>query len=439
MNEMNQNGDMNNAPQAPVTPSAAVPETQNTMEGVNTAPISTGNDVLPEEHKKKSALPIVIVLLVVLLGVGGFFAYKMMSGNPIEKAFESVFKESKARAGKLYKESIDLTFDSDNKQLSFLKNYSINTEVSYDKDFNILMNGKLNEKGNLLLDMAAYMTKDKIYMKFPKLTNKTYYMSTESTTGTSINVESADMEYLVERFELALKNAFKEETVNKESKEVKLNSETVKVTYNYYKIDKTNSKRIATNFANTLEDEKTISILSKLTSLSASEIKEEFKSMKEDSEMDDDEVVKFGVYTQGLFNKFVGFEMSSNDSNMYYVENGDTGYGKGGADENNFFEVTRNGNNYTMDMTMEKAKVATMNFTMVNDNEFKMDIDIPNYFKVKANVKLTEISSLEKFDTANATDFSKMTQKDYTELSNKLTEVLKGSELYSIINGLFAQ
>ena len=412
------------------------------QEGVMPNPVvESGNNTLPNEEKKKSKLPIILVIVVLLLAVGGFFAYKMFFTNPVEEAITSMFKEVKSNnlLGKSIKETANISFDTSNKELAFIKNYSIDTEVSYDKNMNMLSKLVLNEKGSALLDLVLKLDKNNLYFKLPKVTNKTYSAKVENA---NIQIKEEDVLFLTNKLEEGIKKAFKEEKLNKKNIDVGVGGKTISVSYNYYTIDKTNVERITNKLLSVFEEEESLKRLSNITKQEVSDIKEDINDIKEETkDAEGDEKIDIGVYTKGLFNTVVGFEYSMDDkTRLYYVLDGENGSGKLTDEESkSLIELTQTGNKIDVTISMENKKVASMNITKVNDNEANMEIIIPEYLTIRLKTKLAEISSLEAFDTTGAKDVNNLTEAEAQELLTNLSKVLEKSELkgllQSFVNG----
>ena len=393
-----------------------------------------------EDVQKKSKVGIIIaILVVVLLGVGGYFGYKtFFATTPYENAITNAFKILKNnKIDSVVKVSTNIKFDSKAEGMDFLKNYSLDYSVTTDvNNGSSLMNFGMLEKGNSILNANMFLKDDKIYVQSKELTDKTYYIDGILSKDSNSSINTDDLYYLVDVFEKALKESLKDEKPTKSDITLSLDGTSIKAKDNLYTIDKNNYKRVTENSVNViLNDEKAISILAKFTGSEASEIKKELEEAKNDDSFD--ETAKISVYTKGFLNEFVGFNIEDEEGTyLRYIVDGKKESLVFAMDKDNRLSIVGNDEVADIKLVVNAEEVVTGKVT-TKDNESTIVINIPEVATITITMKVENNAKMESFDTTNAVSANDLTEEELTSIETNLENILKKTELYTELQSLF--
>lgn len=423
---------------APSVVPKTVSPVDNTQVPVSTT-VGTPNPTGFEDVQKKSKLGIIIAIVVVLLlGVGGYFGYKtFFTSSPYENAITSVFKLLKDnKVDSNVKIDTTIKIDSKMEGFEFLNNYSINySEFADIKNNSSLMKFDLLEKGSSLIDVAMYLKDNKAYIQSKKLTDKTYY-SDDFMPSDDTTIKMDDIYYLADVFEKALKEALKEETATKSDATLSINGNSISVKEHLYTIDKSNIKRVTTNMVNViLNDQKALDILAKISGEEVSDIKKDLEESKNDTDFDGK--LKISIYTKGLVNTFAGFNFEDEDgASIKYVVDGDNESLIISLDKDNRLSVIGNKDTADIKLVISGEEFVTGKVT-VKDDVTTITISMQDSLTITITMKVQENASLETFDTANATKFEDMTEEEMTAIITKFSEIFENTELYTMLESMF--
>ena len=419
--------------------------------------------------KKKSKIPVIIIgVLLCCTIVCGVLGFVRKLNTPFESAVSMIFKElssSKFLSGN-YKTTVELSGTSELEELKDFNNFSLKMESSYDKDNLVsLFKATILKDKKELIDLATLLKDNKIYLKSSKLFDKVLYYDLNELIGKS-TIKIDDIEFLIDKAEEGLKNAFKDEKLNKETQKIKLNGKENSFTNNYYVITEKASCRIEKNFLKAFADDKTYEVLARLVSVEKSDaqklIEDSIKELEEEEKDADDnasEGVKFGIYTSGLLNDVAGFNASIPDGETFtFVTDGENVNALFKEDENTYLTAETLNNVTTVEYYNNKEKEFTATIKKDKDNydiaiidegktafTIKVKCDGDNYditFNVPdiatANMKISyeKIKNVESFDTSNAKLFSDLTSEDSQKMVTNLEKVLEEAGLKEVFDSL---
>ena len=388
------------------------------------------NENLGLENNKKKGNGLVVlfgILFVITLGLGVFGFIKHMD-SPSSNAIHSVFKTF--RKGKFTEGTksvkADISFVAKDDSLKDLNkiSFSIETSSDMDKAISFIKFGLLSDNKDVL-DFSTLLKDNKAYVKSEKLTDKILYYDYSEMVKTELSKE--DKDYLVDIIEKAVINAFKDEKVNKEDVKLRINGKEESVKNNYYVYGKDNSKRINNNIFSTLDDDKFIDIVAKMTGEEKAEIKKSITEMKDSDDMIFSEGTKICFYTKGLLQTNIGVSIEEKNTVISYIVDGDYSimnadlYGATFTAET-IKDVT------TAKLVVDKKEVFTAKITE-KDNKYDVDADIVDYLNIKAKIEYNDKASISEFDTSNAVSIDKLSSEDMEKIYTNLEKVLTDSGL----------
>ena len=409
-------------------------------------------------NKKNFKLPIIIsisVLVVVFLcfGIVGFV--KSMN-SPFETAVSNIFSslsKNKYLNGK-YKMTSNISYNIKGEGAEELNKLSFKIESSYDRnDLKSFFKAAVLKDNNEVADLKAYVDGKKIYLTAKKIIDKVFYLDIEKyINNENVKITEDDIEFFVNKIEEALKNAFKNQKMYKESKNITINGKKQSVKDNYYIINSSNYKEIEKNMIEVYKNDETYDRLAKITGENKEDIKKMIESSVDSSnelnkiasdELDEKDSVKLHIYTKGLTNSQIGFSLDiSNKEYVSYLSDGDYFLFKVGDDENFAFNAENKDNVTDLKFTIiegngNMSNVFTGKIKKINDEEYEMDFNIPDTISVNIKCKIESIKEIEKIDTSNVINIenidSGLTDEDMKTMETNLEKLLEDlglKELY---------
>ena len=235
--------------------------------------------------------------------------YDTMSSNLYFKTDVSVDdEENNAMFQVLNKIGIDLTYEIDNKNK--ISNMELN--VKYD--------------GNDALNMDGTIQDDYVYVRLSD--KQKYARVNEKVNFENTNVK--DIDKLVSGVAKSLKSSLKNEYFKKEKTSIKINGKTTKVNKNTLMLDNKTGQEIAINFLTNLKNDKDFikvysSIIGSDESDVISELNDSINDYKNSDSLSDDKMM-ISIYTKGINQEFVKFEIDYNDLILSVVKEKDNKY-----------------------------------------------------------------------------------------------------------------
>lgn len=467
---------------------------------------SISNYSFDENQKKKNIVPFIILAVIAFILIVGGIGYFTISKNPtnvLKGAINNAYKDFSKELKKYDKKQIDFNILEDSFKVSGDVELSgslfkeLNGEkLSYDMGLDYAkkkasIEAKINEDGKDLVDASVYFKDNKSYIKSNSLFNNIYdlgeaefdeifdFSEFEDIINSTSNYKAPsveDIDYVVKEFKDALIKSLDKDQMTKSKETLEINDINVKTTKITYNIDKSSAKDLFGKMADIiLENDELIKKLADMTNQDKSDVKDLFKELKDkDAYEDFGKGGDFSVYTTGLTNKVVGFELNINGVKIIVRDYKDNAYIEVSEKESDIkFIITsvKEKDVYNIDIKLNKEKIATLKVKEVNkdtidleydiqyedikikgslkmtikevsNNEYKLDVDFninydiegeKNDFGVKfsANVKLKE--EVANIDTSKATLFDDMSEDEANKILNKVKE-LQNSKLYKYID-----
>ena len=457
-----------NEPVAPVPPVGAspVPDFNNPVPNFP-EPESATKDVEPSVKKKKSGggKIIIILLLLILIGAGvGVYFYLFKNDKMIvSNVINNVYKE----LDKIVVESPTLDYNKDT--LSVDGDLTINTNIpefdvlnseklsySYGLDFQnkkLYSGVSLSEDDVKLFDLMFYILNDKSYILFKNINRLVRIDADLDTFDTDevekIDISKDDVRYVIKTYKDIIIESIDKNDLVKSSKTISLSGKDVNVNSLSYTLDKNNYEKFVTSIIdNSLNNNKLLEILAKMSNTEVSEIKKSLEDSKSSSSFDDfDSKIVFDIFTKGFTNTYVGMDINFDDEMIVQIRDN-------GNDTNVIvlFEgytlnlVIKNSNYDSYDIDFEfKYEEKGVNGNISTSSNRISDNKIENSFSFKLNnsnnknfnitTKYVQVigENIEGIDVSDAVDIDSLTNEDMEEILSKFID----SKLYELIGSFY--
>ena len=205
----------------------------------------------------------------------------------------------------------------------------------------------------------------------------------------------------------AFTKALDKEYMSKDKAEIDVLDKELKVTKNTFKLtDKSIQKTIKGTIENLLDNKDFIKKLSKVSGMDSSDIKDKLKELKDDaSEMKIGSTINFNIYSRGITNKIVGFDVVVEKQKIIsYYTNGDNVEATIEAGQKIKLTIDASKKVRKGKLTVDGEKVATADIRSLDEDKIDFDYVIyPERDEVKGTVYLTrkkakkEVSGEYKF------------------------------------------
>lgn len=371
------------------------------------APASTP---APAPQKKKINAKNLIIILVVLiaLGVGGFFAYKYLFVTPhkVYKTFVSeMFAEGKKYIGfdtdlnKSLLYSGDMMLETNIPDIKAYDKYSFNYQIGLDvpnKKLELELGVANNKKallsaGMYIFDNVGYLNSNELFDKIIKVGEVDF------DWNQIIDVDTMkDIERVYDRLSIALQDMIPEDQIKSDKATIKVNGKDLKVTENYFEINQANAKTIVERFINSfISDEEVLSFFAGYMGIDVNTLKIQLQSIPTTMDMGtvSDEKVRISIYTKGK-TTLAGYSVKIFDGEeTLEIINGafDNGIGKvviGTTDANLTIDINNNTYNFSLYTFGDVAFTGV--FKKINDNQIELTLNLDG---VVLNINSTTTSS----------------------------------------------
>lgn len=213
-------------------------------------------------------------------------------------------------------------------------NGSFVTGIDY-KNKKMAYNFIVNYDQNQMFNFNFYGSQKKMYIELKKLFNKYISIPIEEyeTLFDDPNMAIDDGKYIIKTLKAAFLNSLESKDFKKTSTIIKIGTKEEKVNKIFYILDAKNGNKISKKMIENLEkDSKFIEILAKYTNESKEKIQSAMKKSKNENIMPhSDAQVTFIVYTKGILNHAVGYEIETKSesgmkNSIRYTKDGEKGY-----------------------------------------------------------------------------------------------------------------
>ena len=469
-------------------------------EETNTPVETVTKETTVAEPVKKSApkflLPCIIGVACVLV-IAALVAVKVITSAP-KQAFAKAITNTYKDVSDALKE-MDSNFDPAKEAIEFSASMKIDTDMDLKELMDIDEDIKLSDmelegsvgfdlpNKEMLLSAGIKGAKDKVSAKIYGK-DKDVYLETsfydkvikfkdefdmDDIDELTDMLDEADFDIslyddILEAFSKALIKSLDPDAMSKESDEIDVLDDEIKVTRNSYRLKEKDVQKIVKGLAsNLLDNKKFIENLSKATGEDKSDIKDALKQMKEQaSEISFEETIVINVYTKGLLNKVVGFDLGvGKEKVITYYTNGDNIEAVINSGTKIKITVEAEKKEKNVKVTVDGEKVATakvrsfeeekidFDFTLYDDDEevsgtiyltrkkSKKSVEGEYKFKIEYEKQSATVSgdykieAKDKLDGVKTSDTIDSEKVDEEEFANALKKAVESDEVLSKIAG----
>ena len=444
------------------------------------------------EKKSKVKVIITIVIILVILGGCGYFGYSLVKReilNPnkylvntkdyLVKSINSKFDniEIDNKNIKDSKETGNISFKTNNKDMDYFNKFSINYNVlsSIEKE-EIQTKVSFNESGNSILDGNIYLQKESIYLDSKDLYNKVLLLGKLDTNifnsfkeNNSNGISIKDIKSIISNYISYILLSLAESDTKSEFVEI------FKVKYTY-EITNSNVSKVQNKFNELIDKDENLKLLLKENNIN---LDIEFKPIKI-------EITK-SIGTGEIYNLYISgedidFNLERDEKNrdLYHIKDGeDTGTLEINKDtwtlqefkneelkltikmvnNNDLFKISITDNNTDISIGLKEVNKDTLNVTFVVKvkGEEEVSIDLSGTIQKEENGLNTSIiidilineekirmnindkieygdNLLESVDVSNYSEYDKLSEKEVNTIYENLYKKLDGSMLLDLMS-----
>lgn len=297
--------------------------------------VATGEAL--EKKKGKGGLIAIIILIIAILGVGGFFLFKffllpmlIQPKQVFETAVNTAAKEiNNSISTKLHNKSIysiQADVDSNIELFKEFSGYKYNFKYGYDHDNKLLEIGYgVKDPYEVDHSFYSYVKDDKTYERYSNYQSLIYTGAfTESSDLSKLfnklansNISSEDSTYIVNKISNELINTFDESKFTKEDASVVVNGETINGVKNKYSLDYNSLENTYRTIASSIvNDEKALKILASINGTTPGQLEEKLNNFINKNHVlksDESSIIDIIIYTAKSDASFLGFEIITDD------------------------------------------------------------------------------------------------------------------------------
>lgn len=344
------------------------------------------------KEKKKNKLLIILPIIIVAI-LGGLYLYLSNSKNIFVKTLDNSYKnfintldKVNVNTDKTIKTNADIKFNinvSDDYEELIDKNVLdeinklellINSiQDTKNKEFKVELNTKYDN--NDLLDIALYGQDSNLYIELKDLYNKYIEIPLEEYDTLLENYELEKIEYILNSIENNLLNNLEEKEFTKTKEKLNVESKKIEVNKIEYEFNEERTvKLLVKTFNNLKNDKKFIKYVAEIGNIEEQDVTKEIESLVKElssqTEFEDETFVSIAVYTKGLFNEYVGFEINVNNLGKINIYN--------------------NNDNIYGNLYVAGEKVVEMTSKKQKENEYKTEIEIKDTANITIDSKITD-------------------------------------------------
>lgn len=380
-----------------------------------------------DAKKKNFPIGVIFVILIMLL-IGGCIYYYLIIDSP-KNIFTTILKnnlnEIKIDDTKYKTISLDFSLETNiitnNKEyietVDLLNKFALSGNLSEDLNEKLIYtNLNFFYESEDLINLEAYYEKNNTYFNIDKLYDKIIKVELEKTESSNINnsFENYDIEDREKSISSLKENVYKTlNNANYKKEYVKHNDTFVKKITLI--IDKETQEYLLNNL---ISDNDFIESYSKLEGITKNELKESLKNTIKNLE---DNEIKISLYLSILENKFIMAELLSEEYRLTLTK------------ENNEYHYKY----YENSIIKYQGYISLENNENNNKILFTID-DVEEQLNIEFNLDMTYEydAEINKLDITNTKDYKTLTDTDYNNILEKITNDKNLNKLYKDISSL---
>lgn len=372
-NVQSMNNNINNAPSIDTNVNNSINNinTNNTIENHNSVPNNTNinakqnDDFMIKKEKKIWPIILIVVILLIVGLVCGYYFIVMSPKNILNKAIDNMY----SKVDKIYKSINEnksketslkgvtegnLIITTKSLNINGSANYYLGYDVSDENNIKAYLETSVKYNNAEPVNGTVYLEKDIVYILIKEIYNKALGISLKSAMNDKTCNDSTQTDCIPESSIIKPNEIFKEEnkldiSVDDVKHITDLIKESLKKSINYdkvtksiktdsgiyfetvYNFDSEEQNNVNKEIINSLKnDDKTLEILAKMYGTTKEEVKKSFDSMdasmgsvKGNSTTSTDSDLKIVLHTGLTNNKLTYFELSGKDAGLFTTINGE--------------------------------------------------------------------------------------------------------------------
>lgn len=372
-NVQSMNNNINNAPSIDTNVNNSINNinTNNTIENHNSVPNNTNinakqnDDFMIKKEKKIWPIILIVVILLIVGLVCGYYFIVMSPKNILNKAIDNMY----SKVDKIYKSINEnksketslkgvtegnLIITTKSLNINGSANYYLGYDVSDENNIKAYLETSVKYNNAKPVNGTVYLEKDIVYILIKEIYNKALGISLKSAMTDKTCNDSTQTDCIPESSIIKPNEIFKEEnkldiSVDDVKHITDLIKESLKKSINYdkvtksiktdsgiyfetvYNFDSEEQNNVNKEIINSLKnDDKTLEILAKMYGTTKEEVKKSFDSMdasmgsvKGNSTTSTDSDLKIVLHTGLTNNKLTYFELSGKDAGLFTTINGE--------------------------------------------------------------------------------------------------------------------
>ncbi len=420
------------------------------------------------KRKKHSILPIILILLIIL-GIGGFIAYKYFF-TPSNKVVIGIINGTydklenvidKSQAIDFENNSItvigDLVLDTNIEGLEDLKNIKFNYKSGIDyKNKKMEFGGSISENNVNLINVIMYMLDNNAYISFiDDYDGLLKIDTTEKNLDELMAIEKTkftkeDIKFILESYKNILIESLDMNDFKKSQANIIVDGQETNVSKYTYDLNNENIEKLSSKIIDkSLQNQELLATLAKISEKTVEEIKSELEQSKFTPET---KALNFTInfYTKGVTNDFVGVDILNETIGNVEVR----------INKNSTIIDLKNNNetlatyiiksNSKEDITIEfesfqEKKSGSINLTSkeIDSNNYEGTIKF-NYnfngqtFTASSNYTMKIGNEIANIDVTGAKPMEELTEEEQAALYEKIMPRIENSKLYSFINSFLS-
>ena len=384
--------------------------------------------------KHKGLKIVLAILLIVIIGIGGYFIYKEKFNNPKNTVMNIIdnniknasnitsIENNKYKINGLVK--VDATISDEFKDLSkIIRNIDLQFNGEVDLE-NKLSNIELNTKykDEKLLNIKTIYKNNTLYLLLNDLYDKYIKVSFDNIQDKSnideINIDINDIKILYNSYYKALKEALDKLEFTSEDTKIMINDKEYNVKNNYTILNGNDTKKFIKDFINTLSiDNDLKNVLKKLKIEDTENLFKELINNLDKQELKN--TIKINFYTKGILKQ----ELIS--EKFEFINDNETIEFKLDNINNDEKMIAIKSKDIDINVKIKKTN-SVLNFNLIANimkTEIKFDLNA-NYEKIK---------SITDVDVSNNIGIDKLNENDQREIEEKIE---KNNVLKSLIDDI---
>lgn len=415
-----------------------------------------------EENKKTFKMPLIIVVAMLILLLVGGIVYITNSSKPKNiylGAINSFLDSAESDQGNIKTANatlgLGININSQNSQIAKVAEYinkakiTMNAQLDVEQEKEIVKLGVVYDNENVIDAKLSYKNQENnIYAKVEELFDKTFAIEIDEETKKQFNMifeeaknlkleENAASRKVEKIFKETISDNLKDEYFTQEEIELEIGEEKVKTKKSVLTLTDVQLQEVLSGIVKELKNnEEFMECYREEDKSKVLEILKELETTANEinSEITDTTFV-FNVYTKGISNKFVKFELVLKDQkteNVISLTKNDA--------ENYEFLVTNKylssaiGNTEAQEVLSGMIMVKDVNDTT---KDFVIVLNIDGIGEVTVNLQVSYVINqpIENLDTSNSVNIESLTEID----QQKIMTNLQNMKIYTLVQNIIAE